>query len=68
MLWVELWLRAVREPELRPVAAGLYERYRAWMAEVIEAGVDSGEFDADTDVERSPTSPWRCSTGPASGR
>ena len=24
VLWVELWLRAVREPELRPVAARLY--------------------------------------------
>ena len=38
VLWVELWLRAVREPDLRPVAARMYERYRAWMAEVIAAG------------------------------
>ena len=52
MLWVELWLRAVREPELRPVAARLYERYRAWMAALIAAGVESGEFAAETDVER----------------
>ncbi len=52
VLWVELWLRAVREPDLRPVAARMYERYRAWMAEVIEAGVRSGEFRAETDVER----------------
>ena len=29
VLWVELWLRAVREPDLRPVAARMYERYRA---------------------------------------
>jgi AcrR family transcriptional regulator len=52
VLWVELWLRAVRDPDLRPVAARMYERYRAWMTEVIVAGVESGEFRADVDVER----------------
>ena len=52
VLWVELWLRAVREPDLRPVAARLYDRYRRWMAHVIGAGIESGEFAADTDVER----------------
>ena len=51
VLWVELWLRGVREPELRPVAARLYERYRAWMADLIRAGVATGEFRADVDVE-----------------
>jgi AcrR family transcriptional regulator len=52
VLWVELWLRAVREPELRPVAARLYERYRRWMAALIQAGVKSGEFRSGVDVER----------------
>src|SRR6188768_2988993 len=52
VLWVELWLRAVREPDLRPVAARLYDRYRRWMADVITAGVESGEFAAGVDVER----------------
>ena len=51
MLWVELWLRAVRDPGLRPVAARLYERYRDWMAELIRAGVSSGEFDPEVDAE-----------------
>jgi len=51
VLWVELWLRAVRDPELRPVAARMYERYRDWVAELIGAGVESGEFDAGTDVD-----------------
>ena len=51
MLWVELWLRAARDPELRPVAARLYERYREWMAELIRAGVEAGEFRTD-DPER----------------
>jgi AcrR family transcriptional regulator len=51
VLWVELWLRAVREPELRPVAARLYRRYRDWMVGLIEAGAASGEFRAGVDPE-----------------
>ena len=47
VLWVELWLRAARDPELRPVAARLYERYREWMEELISAGVEAGEFRTD---------------------
>jgi AcrR family transcriptional regulator len=46
VLWVELWLRAVREPKLKPVAAVLYARYRAWLAVLIQAGMDAGEFKA----------------------
>jgi len=33
ILWVELWLRAVRHPEVRPTAARLYDRMRTWLAE-----------------------------------
>jgi AcrR family transcriptional regulator len=44
VLWVELWLRAVRHPELRPFAAEQYERMRVWLAEAIEDGVARGEF------------------------
>ena len=51
VLWVELWLRAVRDPDLRPVAARLYERYRDWIAELIRPGVASGEFRSDVDAE-----------------
>lgn len=49
-LWVELWLRAVREPQLRPVAADLYRRYREWMAAAIAYGLDDGSFTS----QRSP--------------
>jgi AcrR family transcriptional regulator len=49
VLWVELWLRAVREPALRDVAARLYGRYRDWLAGLIRAGVETGEFSADAD-------------------
>jgi AcrR family transcriptional regulator len=51
VLWVELWLRAVREPGLRRVAARLYGRYREWLARLIRAGVESGEFRPDADPE-----------------
>ena len=44
VLWVELWLRAVRHEELRPFAGELYARMRAWLADEIGAGVRDGEF------------------------
>jgi len=44
VLWVELWLRAVRHPELRPTAEELYRRMRDWFAAEIAAGVRDGEF------------------------
>jgi hypothetical protein len=46
-LWVELWLRAVRRLELRPVAERLYARLHAWFADEIAAGVRDGEFRCD---------------------
>ncbi len=55
VLWVELWLRAVRHPDLRPVAERLYARLREWFAAEIDAGVRAGEFipcDADDIADR----------------
>ena len=43
-LWVELWLRAVREPELRRAAADVYARLRASLLELLDAGAEAGEF------------------------
>jgi AcrR family transcriptional regulator len=37
VLWVELWLRTVRHPELGPTARRLYERMRDWLSEGIVA-------------------------------
>ena len=48
-LWVELWLRAVRDPQLRPLAANLYGRYREWMESLIRAGVESAEWSPERD-------------------
>lgn len=50
-LWVELWLRAVRDPALRPVAAELYGRYREWFAAAIATGLESGEFESGRSAE-----------------
>jgi AcrR family transcriptional regulator len=51
ILWVELWLRASRHPELRPTASRLYARMHDWFAEAIVDGVETGEF-AATDPDR----------------
>jgi len=51
VLWVELWLRAVRHPELRPTAEKLYARMRMWFASAIRDGIAAGEFDKDCDPE-----------------
>jgi AcrR family transcriptional regulator len=51
LLWVELWLRAARRPELAETASRLYARLHDWFAETIRDGVGSGEFHAtDADV------------------
>jgi AcrR family transcriptional regulator len=55
VLWIELWLRAVRHPERRPVAERLYSRLHEWFAEEISAGVLAGEFpscDAEAVADR----------------
>jgi AcrR family transcriptional regulator len=44
VLWVELWLRAVRHPGLQDVAHELYGRLHEWFAGVISDGVERGEF------------------------
>jgi AcrR family transcriptional regulator len=55
VLWVELWLRAVRHPDLRPTAVHLYARMHAWLRDAIADGVESGELaecDADAVADR----------------
>ena len=51
VLWVELWLRAVRHPELRPTAAKLYARMNDWFATAIEEG-GFGDVDAGAIADR----------------
>jgi AcrR family transcriptional regulator len=51
ILWVELWLRAVRHPEMRPTAARLYDRMRDWFAEALREGVERGELASGLDAD-----------------
>jgi AcrR family transcriptional regulator len=54
-LWLVLWSRAARDPALRPVAAELYARYEAWIADIVREGMAGGEFrrgDAGSVVQR----------------
>jgi len=46
-LWVELWLRAVRDESMRPLAADLYGRYREWFEARIAAGIEAGAFTSE---------------------
>jgi AcrR family transcriptional regulator len=43
-LWFELWMQAVRTPELQRVAGSLYARWQAWWIEAIEAGIAARQF------------------------
>jgi AcrR family transcriptional regulator len=52
ILWVELWLRAVRHSEMRPTAARLYTRMRNWFSEAIATGIERGEFPVGADPDR----------------
>jgi AcrR family transcriptional regulator len=49
VLWVELWLRAVRHPELRPTAAKLYGRMHEWFKEAIESELPDADAAATAD-------------------
>jgi AcrR family transcriptional regulator len=49
VLWVELWLRAVRHPELRPTATQLYARMHEWFKEAIEEELPDVDADATAD-------------------
>jgi AcrR family transcriptional regulator len=49
VLWVELWLRAVRHPELRPTAAQLYARMHEWFREAIEEEIPTVDAAATAD-------------------
>ena len=54
-LWVELWLRAVREPELRATSAEVYAQLHRGFRALLAEGTEAGEFsvaDPDAAAER----------------
>jgi AcrR family transcriptional regulator len=44
-LWIELWSRALRDPEVSRKREALDRRWRGTIADVVRAGQDSGEFE-----------------------
>lgn len=49
-LWLELWVRALRDPDAARLRAALARRWRGTIAEVVRAGQRAGEF-AEVDVD-----------------
>jgi AcrR family transcriptional regulator len=43
LLWVELWLRGMRSPELRPTSAWLYADMHDWIRDVVSDAIAAGE-------------------------
>ena len=67
VLWVELWVRAARHPDLRPVAEELYARLHAWFG-TRSMPASRTVSSPDAIPTRSPTARWRCSMVTGSGR
>jgi AcrR family transcriptional regulator len=50
VLWMELWVRALRDPRLAATREGLDRRWRDALADIVREGQATGEFaDADAD-------------------
>jgi AcrR family transcriptional regulator len=50
LLWAELWLRAMRHPELRPTSARLYADMHDWIRDAVTEAIATGESrDVDPD-------------------
>lgn len=50
-LWIEVWVRALRDPDMAKDREVLDERWRSQIADVVRAGKDSGEFTTDVDTD-----------------
>ncbi len=44
VLWIELWVRALQEPDLLPECEALSQRWRGYFLDAVRLGVESGEF------------------------
>ncbi|HEV3378935.1 MAG TPA: TetR/AcrR family transcriptional regulator [Thermoleophilaceae bacterium] len=56
VLWIELWVRALQEPDLLPECEALSRRWRGYFFETVRRGAEAGEFspvpDPDDAAER----------------
>jgi AcrR family transcriptional regulator len=50
-LWIEVWVRALRDAEMAKDREILDERWRSQVADIVRAGKESGEFTSDANVE-----------------
>jgi AcrR family transcriptional regulator len=50
-LWIEVWVRALRDKDMAKDREVLDERWRSQVAEVVRAGKDTGEFTSDVDTD-----------------
>jgi AcrR family transcriptional regulator len=50
-LWIEVWVRALRDAEMAKDREALDERWRSQIAEIVRAGRESGEFTSGTDAD-----------------
>ena len=52
VLWMELWIRALRDRGLAAARQRLDERWRSEILNILNAGLAYGVFETDTDTER----------------
>jgi AcrR family transcriptional regulator len=50
-LWIEVWVRALRDPEMAKDREALDQRWRSQLAEIIRGGQGSGEFSSVEDPD-----------------
>jgi AcrR family transcriptional regulator len=50
-LWIEIWVRALRDEEMAKDREVLDKRWRAQIADIVRHGQDSGAFPADDDAD-----------------
>jgi AcrR family transcriptional regulator len=51
VLWIELWVRALQEPQLLPVCEELSRRWRSYFYDPVRRGAESGEFETVADPD-----------------
>jgi AcrR family transcriptional regulator len=51
VLWLDMWARAPRDPDVARDREAMDRRYRAVIAEIVRTGQARGEFDATVDVD-----------------
>jgi len=50
-LWIEVWVRALRDAEMAKDREVLDERWRSQIAEIVRAGRQTGEFTSTEDID-----------------